>query len=125
MIVPVDPATAKMVEGPWFVASMARGRLFSPAPGRDVGHPGQAATRAVWRYGVTCRPGWLAPVGERVGSWLLGRDVRRRIDGFARGCADPVVLAAARGQSSLPSPDPGRRHSGRAVPAPEGAPAGT
>ncbi|MDF2846216.1 MAG: polyketide cyclase [Oerskovia sp.] len=115
----------KMVEGPWFFASMAGGWRFAPAPGRDVGHPDQAATRAVWRYGFTCRPGWLAPVAERVGSWLLGRDVRRRIDGFARGCADPVVLAAARGQVSSPSPGPGRRPSGRAVPAPDGPLPGT
>ncbi|MFJ2298607.1 hypothetical protein [Oerskovia paurometabola] len=115
VVVPVDPATA-------FAVSQTTGdvrlRGFSPAPGRDVGHPDPAATRAVRRYGFTCRPAWLAPVAERVGSWLLGRDVRRRIDGFARGCADPVVVAAARGPASPPSPDPGRTPSGRTAPAP-------
>jgi len=30
---------------------------------------------------------------------VLGRDIDRRIAGFARGCADPVVLAAARGDA--------------------------
>jgi hypothetical protein len=38
--------------------------------------------------------GWLAPVAERIGTWVLRRDVQRRIAGFARGCADPVVIAA-------------------------------
>jgi len=48
----------------------------------------------VWRYSFACRPRWLAPVAERVGRVLLQHDIDRRIAGFARGCADPVVLAA-------------------------------
>ncbi|MEV7963824.1 hypothetical protein [Oerskovia paurometabola] len=115
VVVPVDPATA-------FAVSQTTGdvrlRGFSPAPGRDVGHPDPAATRAVRRYGFTCRPAWLVPVAGRVGSWLLGRDVRRRIDGFARAGADLVVVAAARGPASPPSPEPGRMPSGRTAPAP-------
>ncbi|KRC38942.1 polyketide cyclase [Oerskovia sp. Root918] len=97
----------KMVEGPWFFASMAGGWRFSPAPGRDVEHPEHAATRAVWRYSFTCRPAWLAPLAERIGSWLLSRDIQRRINGFARGCADPVVLAAVREQAPPSAPQPG------------------
>ncbi|SFT72246.1 hypothetical protein SAMN05660657_02623 [Geodermatophilus amargosae] len=50
----------------------------------------------MWRYVFRCRPAWLAPVAERIGTRLLGRDIRRRIAGFARGCADPAVLAVAR-----------------------------
>jgi hypothetical protein len=76
----------KMVRGPWFFVHLAGGWRFSPADG--------GGTRAVWRYSFSCRPGWLAPVAERIGRWVLGRDVERRIAGFARGCADPVVVAA-------------------------------
>jgi hypothetical protein len=31
---------------------------------------------------------------------LLGRDIRRRIESFARGCQDPVVLAAVGAQAA-------------------------
>lgn len=79
----------KMVRGPWFFEMFAGGWRFAPAdtPGHTV---------ATWRYSFRCRPGFLRPVLDRVGVWLLGRDIRRRIAGYAAGCADPVVLAAAR-----------------------------
>ncbi|WP_182112379.1 MULTISPECIES: type II toxin-antitoxin system RatA family toxin [unclassified Actinotalea] len=77
----------KMVEGPWFFAVLAAGWRFTPLP--------DGGTRAVWRYSFTCRPPWLAPLAERIGRVVLQRDIDRRIAGFARGCADPVVLAAA------------------------------
>lgn len=76
----------KMVTGPWFFANLAGGWRFSL---HDDG-----ATVATWRYNFSCRPGWLAPVAHRIGKWWLGRDIDRRITGFAKGCADPVVLAA-------------------------------
>lgn len=78
----------KMVEGPWFFESFAGGWRFAPEPG--------GGTRATWRYSFRCRPGWLAPLAERIGRVVLRRDIDRRISGFARGCADPVVLAAVR-----------------------------
>lgn len=78
----------RMVTGPWFFRTMAGGWRFA-----DAG-PGQA--RAVWKYNFSCRPGWLAPLAENIGTRVLGREIRRRIDGFAAGCADPVVLAAVR-----------------------------
>lgn len=79
----------KMVRGPWFFEMFAGGWRFTPAeaPGHTV---------ATWRYSFRCRPRLLRPVFERVGVWLLGRDIRRRIAGYADGCADPAVLAAAR-----------------------------
>ena len=52
-----------------------------------------------WRYSFTCRPRWLAPVADPIGRVVLRRDIDHRIAGFARGCADPVVLAAV-GRSS-------------------------
>lgn len=76
----------RMVTGPWFFANLAGGWRFTPT---DDGR-----TRAVWKYSFSCRPRWLAPVAERIGTGVLGRDVERRIAGFARGCADPQVLAA-------------------------------
>lgn len=79
----------KMVTGPWFFRVMAAGWRFEPH--------GEGQTRAVWRYSFSCRPRWLAPVAERLGVLVLRRDIERRITGFARGCADPVVVAAAVG----------------------------
>ena len=78
----------RMVRGSWFFENLAGGWRFAPDP--------SGGTRATWRYSFRCRPRWLAPLAERVGSWVLGRDVDHRIAGFARGCADPVVLAAVR-----------------------------
>ncbi len=79
----------KMVRGPWFFEMFAGGWRFAPGP-----QPGTAT--ATWRYSFRCRPAFLRPVADRVGVWLLGRDVRRRIAGYTAGCADPEVLAAAR-----------------------------
>jgi hypothetical protein len=41
-------------------------------------------------------------VAKRIGAWILQRDMDRRIDGYARGCADPVVLAAVGAGATLP-----------------------
>lgn len=75
----------RMVEGPWFFESFGGGWSFSESP---------EGTIAVWRYTFAIRPSWLAPIADRIGVRLLGRDIERRIAGFARGCSDPVVLAA-------------------------------
>ena len=83
-----------MVDGPWFFARLAGGWRFSVVEGCPD------ATLAVWRYNFACRPRWLAPVAERVGTWVLQRDIDRRIAGFARGCRDPVVLDAVRRRAS-------------------------
>ncbi|GAA1405135.1 SRPBCC family protein [Catellatospora coxensis] len=80
----------KMVRGPWFFEMMAGGWRFAPA--EEPGH-----TVATWRYHFRTRPALLRPVADRIGVWLLGRDIRRRIAGFARGCQDPAVLAAVDG----------------------------
>ncbi|GAA1621232.1 SRPBCC family protein [Catellatospora bangladeshensis] len=77
----------KMVRGPWFFEMMAGGWRFAPAP-----EPGHAV--ATWRYHFRTRPALIRPLADRIGVWLLGRDIRRRIQGFARGCQDPAVLAA-------------------------------
>ena len=79
-----------MVRGSWCFARLAGGWRFSAVEDS----PG--STLAVWRYRFVCRPRWLAPVAERLGTWVLQRDIDRRIAGFARGCQDPVVLAAVR-----------------------------
>ncbi|MCF4120617.1 SRPBCC family protein [Antribacter sp. KLBMP9083] len=78
----------KMLTGTWFFHHFAAGWRFAAEPG--------GGTRAVWRYSFSCRPRWLAPLAERIGAALLRRDIDRRIAGFARGCADPRVLAAIR-----------------------------
>jgi hypothetical protein len=78
----------KMVRGPWFFEVFAGGWRFAPAT--EPGH-----TVATWRYSFRTRPAVLRPVLDRLGVWVLGRDIRRRIAGYAAGCADPVVVAAA------------------------------
>lgn len=78
----------KMVRGPWFFELFAGGWRFAPGP--EPGH-----TTVTWRYNFRCRPALLRPVTDRIGVWLLGRDIRRRIAGYAAGCSDPVVLTAA------------------------------
>lgn len=80
-----------MVRGPWFLETFGGGWRFAPES-RD-GIPGTLAT---WKYTYAVRPAWLRPVAEPIGQWLLGREIRKRIAGFEAGCADPVVLAAAR-----------------------------
>lgn len=82
----------KMTEGSWFFERLGGGWRFSQAP--DDEGTGQPATLAVWRYNFACKPRWLAPLAERIGGFLLQRDIDRRIAGFARGWEDPVVLAA-------------------------------
>ena len=80
----------KMVTGPPFFKSFSGGWNFSAVgDGR--------ATEATWRYNFTIRPSWLAPVADRIGVWLLGRDIRRRLDAFAAACADPDIVAALPG----------------------------
>jgi Polyketide cyclase / dehydrase and lipid transport len=75
----------RMVNGPWFFASFAGGWRFNP--------DGEG-TRAIWRYTFSIRPSWLQLVADPVGTWLLGREIRRRLAGYAKGCVDPVVVAA-------------------------------
>lgn len=43
---------------------------------------------------------WLQPLAHPIGQWLLGREITRRIEGFAAGCRDEVVLAAARADTA-------------------------
>ncbi len=83
-----------MVEGPWFFRTFGGGWRFE-AEG--------TGTRATWKYTFATQPTWLSPIADRIGSWLLGVEIRRRIDGYARGCVDPVVVAAATAQLNTPS----------------------
>lgn len=82
---PPNHVGMRMVRGPWFFKSFSGGWNFSAAKG--------GGTTATWRYNFTCRPGWLPPLADRVGVWLLGRDIRRRLDAFARACTNPEILA--------------------------------
>lgn len=65
--------------------------------------PNGDGTRATWEYTYAIRPEWLRPIAEPIGQWLLGREIRKRVDAFARGCTDPVVLDAARAALEEPS----------------------
>lgn len=76
-----------MRRGPWFFRTFGGGWRFTPTE--------DGRTRAVWKYTFTVRPDWLRPLAEPIGVRLLGSDIRRRIDAFARACADPDIVAAA------------------------------
>ena len=77
----------KMVDGPWFFGTLGGGWSFAPIDDHSC--------TATWRYTFTIRPKALRPIAEPIGRWMLGRDIRKRIAGFAKGCEDPVVVAAA------------------------------
>jgi len=79
----------KMVEGPWFFDNFASGWSFRAA-GDDSDR-----TEVTWRYTFSINPKFLAPIADRIGVWLLGRDIDRRLAGYAKGCEDDVVLATA------------------------------
>jgi len=72
---------------PWFFEKLAGGWRFDPHEGGSL---------ATWKYNFSCRPRLIAPIAEWIGVRLIKYDIDRRIAGFARGCSDPVVLAAAR-----------------------------
>jgi hypothetical protein len=78
----------RMVEGPRFFRTFSGGWSFATLDA--------SRTEATWRYSFACRPKLLAYVAEPLGRWYLARDIRRRIAGYAEGCADPVVVEAAR-----------------------------
>lgn len=77
-----------MRQGPWFFETFGGGWRFDALP--------DGGTRAVWKYTFTCRPRLLRPAAERIGRWLMGRDIQHRIEAFARACADPQVVSAVR-----------------------------
>ena len=79
-----------MVSGPWFFENFGGGWRFTPDDG---------GTRAVWKYTFSCRPAWLRPVAERIGTWLLGKEINKRIEAFARACEDPELVAEFRALS--------------------------
>lgn len=88
-----------MVTGPWFFARFGGGWRFTP--------DGDGA-RAVWKYTYEVRPTWLQRIAHPIGQWLLGREIRRRIGGYAEGCRDEEVLAAARADLAAREQDEGR-----------------
>jgi len=83
--VPGSNVGMTMERGPWFFDVFGGGWRFTATDG---------GTRAVWKYTFSVKPGWLRPVADPIGRWLLGRDIRRRIDAFAVACRDPAVLSA-------------------------------
>jgi len=86
----------QMLDGPWFFERFAGGWRFKPAP--------DGGTEVVWRYNFACRPAWIAPVAERIGTLVLRREIRARVAGFAAGCADPVLVDAVRAHETEHDP---------------------
>ncbi len=80
----------KVVEGPPFFATFGGGWSFKPVD--------DDTCVATWRYTFSIRPSWLAPIGDRIGSWLLGRDIDKRLARFARGCEDAALVERAHEQ---------------------------
>jgi hypothetical protein len=94
---PPEHVGMRMLSGPWFFATFSGGWNFTAVEG---------GTRATWRYNFTIRPPWLAPIADRMGVWVLGRDIRRRVAAFARACADPEIVAALGAPDEPESVDP-------------------
>lgn len=82
----------KLVKGPPFFATFGGGWSFKPLD--------ETTTQATWRYTFSIKPKWLAPIAEPIGSWLLGRDIEKRLAHFAEGCLDPTLIAKAHRQLS-------------------------
>lgn len=76
-----------MVKGPWFFASFGGGWRFTPES-----RVGEQGTLASWKYTYSIQPTWLAPIAEPIDQWLLGREIRARINAYARACEDPEIL---------------------------------
>jgi hypothetical protein len=74
-----------METGPWFFDVFGGGWRFEPHGN---------GTLARWKYNFAIKPRWLQVVGNPLGTWLLGRDIRRRIEAFARACHDPDIVAS-------------------------------
>ncbi|HEX8804746.1 MAG TPA: SRPBCC family protein [Acidimicrobiales bacterium] len=102
---PPEHVGMRMIDGPWFFGSFSGGWNFAAA--------GDGRTRATWRYNFTIKPPWLAPVADRLGVWVLGRDIRRRLAAFARACADPEIVAALGGEPVDADGDGSRRGGSR------------
>ncbi|MEO7556695.1 MAG: SRPBCC family protein [Acidimicrobiales bacterium] len=83
---PPEHVGMRMVSGPWFFRTFSGGWNFTPVEADR--------TLATWRYNFTIRPRWLSPIGDRIGVWILGRDVQRRVQAFAKACGDPDIVAA-------------------------------
>lgn len=84
---PPDRVGMKMVSGPWFFEKFGGGWSFAPHEG---------GTMATWRYTFTIKPAFLAPIANPIGRLILGWEIDRRINRYAGGCEDEVVLDAAR-----------------------------
>ena len=80
----------KLVEGPPIFGTFGGGWSFKAID--------ENTTLATWRYAFSIKPKWLAPIGDRVGAWLLGRDIEARLNRFAQGCLDPDLVERAHGQ---------------------------
>lgn len=78
----------KMIDGPPIFATFSESWRFAE---RDDGRVDVA-----FRYNFTCRPSWLAPVMDRIGSWYLGRDIERRVEAFRHACDDTDLLERVR-----------------------------
>lgn len=98
---PPNSVGMTMVTGPWFFERFGGGWRFSPQT-RVLDGAAIEGTRAVWKYTYSVRPAWLRPIAEPIGQWLLGREIRARIDAYALACTDEEVLAALE-----PRPSPG------------------
>lgn len=82
----------KLVKGPPFFASFGGGWSFLSIDDNN--------TQATWRYTFKIKPAFLAPVADRMGEMLLGRDIEARLQRFADGCLDSDLVARAKEQLS-------------------------
>ena len=74
----------KMVRGPWFFQSFSGGWNFAATTPTE--------TAVIWRYNFVVKPKWLRPIADRIGTYLLQRDIDRRLAAFAKACTDASII---------------------------------
>jgi ribosome-associated toxin RatA of RatAB toxin-antitoxin module len=77
----------KMTRGPWFLESFAGAWHFEEAA------PGE--TRVRFRYHVSARPHWLAPLLTPVLAWVFARDTRQRLAALKQAVEERGLRSAA------------------------------
>jgi ribosome-associated toxin RatA of RatAB toxin-antitoxin module len=74
----------KMVSGPWFFQTFSGGWNFLATTDNE--------TAVTWRYNFVVKPAFLRPIADRIGTYVLQRDINRRLAAFANACRDQSIL---------------------------------
>lgn len=74
----------KMIDGPWFFDRFSGAWHFTDG--------GDGSCEVLYRYQFTTAPRWLRWLMHPIGRWLLTRDIKARLDAFARAVEQPTMI---------------------------------